>query len=68
MLSARHIVQAGSEVSQKSALLLLRPEQDYLYFNFPNKYFQKGNQLWIFIGRTDSEAEAPILWPPDAKR
>ena len=25
----------------------------------------KGNQLWIFIGRTD--AEAPVLWPPDAK-
>ena len=27
----------------------------------------KGNQLWIFIGRTDPEAEAPILWLPDAK-
>ena len=27
----------------------------------------KGNQFWIFIGRTDVEAEAPILWPPDAK-
>ena len=27
----------------------------------------KGNQLWIFIGRTDAEAEAPILWPPVAK-
>ena len=27
----------------------------------------KGNQSWIFIGRTDGEAEAPILWPPDAK-
>ena len=27
----------------------------------------KGNQCWIFIGRTDAEAEAPILWPPDAK-
>ena len=27
----------------------------------------KGNQLWIFIGRTDAEGEAPILWPPDAK-
>ena len=27
----------------------------------------KGNQLWIFIGRTDAENEAPILWPPDAK-
>ena len=27
----------------------------------------KGNQPYIFIGRTDAEAEAPILWPPDAK-
>ena len=27
----------------------------------------KGNQSWIFIGRTDAEAETPILWPPDAK-
>ena len=27
----------------------------------------KGNQLWIFIGRIDAEAEAPILWPSDVK-
>ena len=27
----------------------------------------KGNQSWIFIGRTDTEAETTILWPPDAK-
>ena len=27
----------------------------------------KGNQSWIFIGRTDAEAEVPILWPPAAK-
>ena len=27
----------------------------------------KGNQPWIFIRRTDGEAEAPVLWPPDAK-
>ena len=27
----------------------------------------KGNQPWIFIGRTDAEAETPVLWPPDAK-
>ena len=27
----------------------------------------KGNQSWIFIGKTDAEAEAPILWPSDAK-
>ena len=27
----------------------------------------KGNKLWLFIGKTDAEAEAPILWPPDVK-
>ena len=27
----------------------------------------KGDQSWILIGRTDAEAEAPILWPPDVK-
>ena len=26
----------------------------------------KGNQSWVFIGRMDTEAEAPILWPPRA--
>ena len=28
----------------------------------------KGDQSWVLIGRTDVEAETPILWPPDAKR
>ena len=27
----------------------------------------KGDQSWVFIGRTDAEAETPVLWPPDAK-
>ena len=27
----------------------------------------KGNQSWIFTGRTDADAETPILWPPDVK-
>ena len=27
----------------------------------------KGEQSWVFIGKTDVEAETPILWPPDAK-
>ena len=27
----------------------------------------KGNQSWVFIGRTDAEVETPILWPPDTK-
>ena len=29
--------------------------------------YPKGDQSWVFIGRTDAEAESPILWPPDAK-
>ena len=28
----------------------------------------KGDQSWGFIGRTDAEAETPIVWPPDANR
>ena len=27
----------------------------------------KGDESWVFIGRTDAEAETPILWPPDVK-
>ena len=27
----------------------------------------KGNQPWVFIGKTDAEAEAPICWPPDVR-
>ena len=30
--------------------------------------YPKENQSWIFIGRTDAEAETPICWPPDVKR
>ena len=32
-----------------------------------NQSVLKGNQSWVFIGRTDFEAETPILWPPDEK-
>ena len=28
--------------------------------------YSKGDQSWVFIGRTDSEAETPVLWPPHA--
>ena len=31
------------------------------------KEIQPGNQFWVFTGRTDVEAETPILWPPDLK-
>ena len=41
------------------------------YFSSPSKGIQpvhpKGNQSWIFTGRTDAEAETLILWPPDEK-
>ena len=29
--------------------------------------YPKGDQSWVFFGRTDAEAEAPILWPPDGR-
>ena len=38
-----------------------------LYYKEIKPVHSKGNQSWIFIGRTDAEAEAPILWPPDVK-
>ena len=39
-----------------------------LDFNEIQPVHPKGNQSWIFIGRTDAEVEPPILWPPDAKK
>ena len=36
-------------------------------FSFNYSINPKGNQPWVFTGRTDAEAEAPVLWPPDAK-
>ena len=33
----------------------------------PLDFHPKGNQPWVFIGRTDVVAETPIFWPPDAK-
>ena len=37
---------------------------DYMEFQPVNP---KGNQSWVFIGRTDAQAETPVLWPSDAK-
>ena len=38
-----------------------------IMYNYNKPVNPKGSQPWIFIVRTDAEAEAPILWPPDAK-
>ena len=37
------------------------------HFSKEGMQMAKGDQSWVFIGRTDVEAETPILWPPDAK-
>ena len=37
------------------------------FFTISATYTPKGNQPCIFTGKTDAEAEAPILWPPDVK-
>ena len=39
----------------------------FMEFSRQESVHPKGNQPWIFIGRTDAEAEAPILWPPEVK-
>ena len=39
----------------------------FLRIPWTARRYPKGNQSWIFIGRTDVEPDTPILWPPDAK-
>ena len=46
-------------------MVLEKTFESPLYCKDVKPVHPKGNQYWIFIGRTD--AEAPVLWPPDAK-
>ena len=48
-------------------LVLEKTLESPLYCKEIQPVHPKGNQPWLFIGRTDAEAETPILWPPDAK-
>ena len=48
-------------------LVLEKPLQSPLDCKEIQPVHSRGNQSWIFVGRTDVEAETPILWPPDAK-
>ena len=48
-------------------VVLEKTTESPLYSKEIKPVHPKGNQPWIFIGRTDAEAEAPILWPPDVK-
>ena len=49
------------------AVVLQKTLESPLDFKVIKPANPKGNQSWIFIGRTDAEAETPILWPPDGK-
>ena len=48
-------------------VVLEKTLKSHLYIKEIKPVNPKGNQPWVFIGKTDAEAEAPILWPPDAK-
>ena len=47
--------------------MLEKPLESPLNYTEIKPVHPKGNQAWIVIGRTDVEAETPILWPPDVK-
>ena len=49
-------------------VLLEKTLESSLDFREIHPVHPKGNQSWIFIGRTDAEAETPMLWPSDAKK
>ena len=46
----------------------LRPKLPLLKFKEIKPVHPKGNQSWIFTGKTNAEAEAPVLWPPGSNR
>ena len=48
-------------------VVLEKTLESFLDFKEIQPVHPKGNQSWIFIGRTDAEAVTPILWPPDVK-
>ena len=48
-------------------MVLQKTLESPLDYNEIQSFHPKGNQCWIFIGRTDAEAETPILWLPDGK-
>ena len=50
-----------------NCVMLEKTFESPLYCNEIQPVHPKGNQSWIFIGRTIAESETPILWPPDAK-
>ena len=70
------VVMYGCESTKESwalknlcfcTVVLEKTLESPLYYKEIQPVHSKGDQSWIFIGRTDAEAETPIFWPPDAK-
>ena len=56
----------SNEIGDRDAEILIH-KFNIVYYKKIQPVYPKGNQSRIFLGRTDVEAETPILWPPDAK-
>ena len=54
-------------ITQEERAHLLKTLESPLDSKEIQQVHPKGDQSWVFIGRTDAEAVTPILWPPDAK-
>ena len=61
------IKKAGHQIIDAFELVLEKTLESPLDCREIPPVHPKGNQSWVFIGRTDAENEAPTLWPPDAK-
>ena len=59
--------RGGFPLFRCAALTSLQTPESPLDYKEIKPVNPKGNQPWLLIGRTDAEAETPILWPPDAK-
>ena len=64
-------VRVGLKLSAKDLMLLncgvVKTLESPLDCKEMQPVHPKGDQSWVFIGRTDVEAETPVLWPPHAK-
>ena len=62
-------VKLNTRHKEKMSKLKFAPrvEKERTYSKEIQAVHPKGNQSWVFIGRTHVEAETPIFWPPDAK-